>query len=360
MRRKADASYMTIEEACKLLQISRPTLNSYRKKHRIKENKVKREIRLDKLDVLKKLYLPNKDTAPELIFTVTNTFDVDDCEIAKDVFDFRLIKEIDPFGAICLLCRIRTRIRDQAAVSLLSDKRSTSAYLRDIGLFAELSRLDSRQVHFDDATLLKPDRTPADVILPLHIIGYRGGEKAILDVLYRQLAAQGFSEDLRSSLGWVLGELADNAATHATGPCYVMLTSRETDQKILVLTVGDIGGGIPKTIKSKAVYSGLSDMQALIWAFKSGVSSWDDKHERGKGLNDILGVAKGNRGNVRAESNGRAVRFDFKSGSHCCSVGDAGTQSDGTRYCIVLTDSEFAATTKSEIDQMLDKFVEEL
>jgi excisionase family DNA binding protein len=140
MEKRADASYMTIEEACKLLKVSRPTLNSYRKKYGIKESRVKREVRLDKLDVLKKLYLPSKDTAPELIFTVANTFDVDDCEITKDVFDFRRIREIDPFGAICLLCRIKTRIRNRGAVSLLSDKRSTSAYLRDIGLFAELNR----------------------------------------------------------------------------------------------------------------------------------------------------------------------------------------------------------------------------
>jgi hypothetical protein len=361
MARKRDSSFMSIGETCELLQVSRPTLNAYRKKHGIKESIVKGEVRLDRIDVLQKLYFPIKDEVePTLVFSIENSFRVEDCEITEDVFDFRLIRDIDPFGAICLLCCIKTRIQDHGSPSLLSDKGSTSVYLRDIGLFAELNRLDSHRVHFADDALLTPDATPADVILPLHIIGYKGGEKAILDILYRQLRAQGFSEDMCGHLGWVLGELADNVAIHATGPCYVMLTSQQSDEKVLVLTIGDIGGGIPDSITSKAEYRELSDVKAFVYSFKSGVSSWGDEHKRGKGLNDILGVAKGNRGSVQAESNGQAALFDFHNDPPMCSLTSAGTQSQGTRYCVVLTDSQFAPTTKSEIDQMLDRFLEEL
>jgi hypothetical protein len=112
------------------------------------------------------------------------------------------------------------------------------------------------------------------------------------------------------------------------------------------------------TVKSNPKYHELNDYQALITAFKSNVSSWDDIHKRGKGLNDILGVTKGNESWVIAESNGRGVFFDFTKAPCEINVRNAGTDESGTRYCLIFIDSEFNYVSKKEINQLLDNHLE--
>ncbi len=358
-----DIEYLTINDVCKLLNISRPTLNVYREKFDITHSEIRGRVFFKKLEILEKLYLRNEMIKPEMSFTVNNDFNVQTIEIAQNVFDIRQIKTIDPFGAFCLLCCLLGRVRRQENVYLLIEKNSASFYLQSINFFHELTRAHSEYVHYNASILEDVYLDNSEIILPLYLIGYRGGEKRILDDIYANLRKQGFSDNLCSSLGWILGELADNTATHAGGvPCYFMLSSTigPTPFKFLTLTTGDVGKGIPTTVKSNKKYSELTDYQALITAFKSDVSSWDDFHKRGKGLNDLLGVTKGNGSWVRTESNGKGAHFDFTKSP--CSVNEraAGTDEKGTRYCLILIDSEFNYVSKKEINELLDKHLEQL
>ncbi len=248
-------------------------------------------------------------------------------------------------------------------IYLLVAKNSASFYLQSINFFHELIRAHSDYVYYNSSVFEDVYIDKSETIVPLHLIGYRGGEKRILDEIYANLKKQGFSENLCSSLGWVLGEIADNTATHAGGvPCYFMLSSTigPSPSKFLTLTTGDVGAGIPATVKSNEKYNDLNDYQALITAFKSDVSSWDDIYKRGKGLNDLLGVTKGNASWVRAESNGKGVFFNFTNASCEINARNVGTEESGTRYCLIFIDSEFNHVSKKEINQLLDNHLEQL
>ncbi len=297
---------------------------------------------------------------PTIDLTVLNDSTVEELEVAPAVFDLRLIRSIDPFGAICLMCCIKSQIANKKHVYLLTGMSSASFYLRGINFFQELKRVNAEYLHYNSETLRDVALSNPEVILPLHLIGYRGGEKSILNDIYTSLRGQGYSEDMCSSLGWTLGELADNATTHANGPCYFMLSSFVGPKKFLTLTIGDIGIGIPFTLKTNDLYKNLDDYKAFISAFKSDVSSWADIHDRGKGLNDLLSIAKGNGAWVRAESNEMGVFFDFSKNTDSVDMKKATTKAKGTRYSMVLIDSEFDYITKSEINTLLDNYLEKL
>ncbi len=353
-----NGKYFTIDEVCKLLTISRPTLNSYREKYDIRSIKVKGRVFFKKVDILKRLYLPVRPEKQKAELTVLSDFAVEDIEVAPGVFDIRYIGVLDPFGAICLLCYLRNRIDRKEHIYILMGRDSASFSLHGMNFFGELTRVGSEYVHYDEDVLSDVSLTNPEIITPLHLIGYRGGEKSLLDEIYAQLKKQGFSEDLCASLGWTLGELADNATTHAGGPCYFALSSVVGPCKFLTLTIGDTGAGIPVTLKSNEIYGGLTDFEAFISAFKSDVSSWAEYHKRGKGLNDLLAIAKGNGAWVRAETNGMGIFFDFRDGSHNITAREAGASNSGTKYSLVLIDSQFKYVTKKEINAFLDAFLE--
>ncbi len=355
-----NGEYFTIDEACGLLAVSRPTLDAYRERHDIDSVKVKGRVLLKKVDVLKLLHLPLQPDQPKTDLTVLSDFAVEAVEVAPGVFDIRRIGVIDPFGAICLLCYLRNRIDQKQHVYILAGRDSASFSLHGMNFFTELTRVGSEYVHYDEHILEDVSLTHPEIITPLHLIGYRGGEKGLLDDIYARLRIQGFSEDLCASLGWTLGELADNATTHAGGPCYFALSSMVGPYKFLTLTIGDTGAGIPRTLKTNARYTDLSDFQAFVSAFKSDVTSWGAEHKRGKGLNDLLAIAKGNDSWVRAETNGMGLFFDFREGTGRIAARDAGAGNSGTRYSMVLIDTKFEYVTKKEINAFLDAFLEKL
>ena len=355
--------YITITDACKLLDVSRPTLDMYRKKYGIKDYPVKGRVFFKTIDILEELYKKSHHGDPDLSFTVTENFNVEEIEIAPGIFDIHRIRTIDSFGAICFLCCLMGRIQTNKHVYLLINKSSVAFKLKEINFFHELCRSKAEYVHYDDSIFEDIFLNQAEVIIPLHVIGYRGAEKGILDNIYDKLRRQGFSEELCASLGWTLGELADNTATHAGGvPCYFMLSS-STDSgpcKFLSLTIGDIGQGIPATLRSNSNYQTLNKKEAFLCAFKSNVSSWDSKHKRGRGLNDLLSVAKGNDAWVRAESNQQGLLFDFRKPSDYICSKKSGTKENGTRFSMVLIDSKFEYVTKQEIDSILNNYQEQL
>lgn len=352
--------YFTIKELCELLQVSRPTLDSYRNKCGIKSVVLKGRVYFKKTDVFEKLSFAMMGKRPELDFTVVNDTAVEKLEVSPGVFDLRLIREIDAYGSICLMCCIKSRVSERRNVYLLTDKTSACFYLQGINFFQELKRANGEYLHYNSEIFSDVPSGNPEIILPLHLIGYKGGEKNILDDIYASLKKQGYSAEMCSSLGWTLGELADNATTHANGPCYFMLSSLVGPMKFLTLTIGDIGIGIPSTLKTNDHYKNLDDYSAFISAFKSDVSSWADNYDRGKGLNDLLAIAKGNGAWVRAETNGMGVFFDFSSKAVSINMKNAGTQVKGTRYSMVLIDSEFDYVTKKEMNSILNNYLEKL
>lgn len=355
--------YITIDDACKLLNVSRPTLNLYRKKYKIRDYRIKGRVFFKTIDILEKLYAEPQKCEPDLRFTVSDDFCVEDIEVAPGVFDINRIRTIDSFGAICFLCCLIGLIRADKHIYLLMGKSSISFVLKRMNFFHELCRSQSEYVHYDEDIFTDIFCDQAEIIIPLHVIGYRGAEKNILDDIYGKLKRQGFSEELCASLGWTLGELADNTATHAGGvPCYFMLSSSADlgPCKYLTLTIGDVGKGIPTTLQSNPDYHMLNNKEAFVNAFKSDVSSWDSGHKRGRGLNDLLGIAKGNGAWVRAESNQLGLFFDFREPESNILSKQSGTKESGSRFSMVLIDSEFEYVTKKEIDMILTNYLEKL
>jgi hypothetical protein len=352
--------YFTINEVCNLLKISRPTLDSYRKKYGIENITLKGKVYFKKTDIFEQLSFVMVGVMPELDLTVLNDVAVEQLEVAPGVFDLRLIRSIDAFGSICLMCCLKSWIAERKHVYLLTGKSSACFYLKGINFFQELKRVNGEYLHYNSEILRDVSSGNPEIILPLHLIGYKGGEKSILDGIYASLRLQGYSEDMCSSLGWTLGELADNATTHANGPCYFMLSSLVGPRKFLTLTIGDIGLGIPFTLKTNEHYENLDDFKAFMSAFKANVSSWADIYDRGKGLNDLLAIAKGNGAWVRAESNGMGIFFDFSNKADSINVKTAGTKATGTRYSMVLIDAEFDYVTKREMNNILINYLEEL
>ena len=285
---------------------------------------------------------------------------IQDLEIISNVFDLRGITVIDGFGALSLLCLIKARLKvGGESVYVLVQDTYACRYLRDIGFFQEVKR-GAPHLFVNDDVLNAKSALPPDTILELQTIGYRGAEKRILEHLYGALQRQGFTENLCSYLGWTVGELADNAHTHAGGPCYLAITSlhgESQETKFLSIAIGDTGDGIPNSLKKNPLYSPLDDRQAFLMAFKSNVTSWSHDADRGRGLNDLLAIGKGNNAWVRVETNDMSLFFDFRRELPRIEYMPV-TKINGTRVSLVLIDSKFESVSKKIIDDLIDHELE--
>lgn len=128
----------------------------------------------------------------------------------------------------------------------------------------------------------------------------------------------------------------------------------------LQINILDMGEGIHTTLKKNKKYSELSDEKALLMAFKSKVSSWGDEHNRGKGLTDILKIAFECNSFFRVESNELAFMFYCQDKRREVKKIDSSTKTSGTRFSITLIDNKFRDTKRSEVDQFIDEFLEQL
>ena len=347
---------ISLNEACALLAVSRPTFNKYRRSMKFRETTIGRSIFFSRLELIQKVLVPEKAT-PGASYLIVDKCDIDELEVAPDVFDLRGVVSIDEFGAMSLLCLLKRRLKHGSSVAVLVNNSNGGRYLKSIGFFQELRR-GAPHLLVNDANI-KEAPLPPESILPLQMLGYRGAEKKILDHLYDALQKQGFSENICSRLGWTIGELADNAHTHAGGPCFITIVSRPAgpnEPKFLCISIGDIGDGISETLMTNPKYKFLSVRDALYLAFKSTVTRWGDDARRGNGLNDLLAIGKGNMAWVRVESNGTSLFFDFREGrDHSIKRGDASAKTVGTRFSLVLIDAEFRDVSKEEINDLIDQ-----
>ena len=360
---------LSIKEACELLSISRPTFDKFRKKYSLKNYNYKGRILFSKLEIFEKILSPETIMPKKRIKVSTFSTDesLDPLFLSKDIIDLRGEISLDAFGVISLLCKLKDLIKNEDSnIFVLVENNSFCRYLKSIGFFSELKRSNDNQVIINSRKLndVPSNYFSGTTILPLHLLGYRGAEKKVVVDLYDALITQGFSESLSGYLGWVIGELADNCHTHAKGGvCYLMIDSMHNEKipyKFLSLVIGDIGQGIPVTLKTNPKYEQLSDIKAFVTAFKSNVSSWLDKHGRGKGLNDIFGIGIGNRSIIRVESNNSAFFASFLYKEQKINLCNSVTNTRGTRLTLILIDNIFKDISRKETDEVITKFLETL
>ena len=355
--------WISLTDACTLLGISRPTLNVFRDKKRLKEFKYLGRIRLSKTDIIKKIIVPNQ-VADHIKLTIFSDFDFKQIQPIPGIFDLRMFTEIDAYGVMNLLCAIKyhLKIKDTNNVYLILDDSYGCSYLDSIGFFTEVMRAHKERVFANSDDIKKRPQTRATVILPLHLIGYRGAEKKILDELYDPLLKQGFSESYCGHIGWIIGELCDNAHTHSNGPCYLIIEGLEnesTHARYLSIAVGETGIGIPTSLKSNPKYSTFEDKVLLPMAFQSEVSRMEVEPKRGKGLNDVLSIAKGNSSWLRMDSNQFGMFFDFRGSSGQIGFSKSPVDSLGTRCCLLLVDGKFERVSRQDVNNVMQSFLEQ-
>lgn len=355
--------WLSLEHACVLLGVSRPTLNSYRLKFKLRQVVLRGRILLSKTDIIKKVIL----MSPSANTTALTIFDNSDFKLIQTipgVFDLRNMKAIDAYGLMTLLCSIKCHLKLHAEhnVYLILDDSYACSYLDSIGFFTEVLRSHTGRVFMNHDDVIKRPQTRATVILPLHLIGYRGAEKKILDELYDPLLKQGFSETYCGHIGWIIGELCDNAHTHSNGPCYLVIDSLEnssTQKRYLCIALGDIGVGIAASLRTNPKYSELGDKVLLPLSFQSEISRMEVEPKRGKGLNDVLSIAKGNKSWLRVDSNGLGLFFDFRADKESIAFSDPNVDTSGTRFSLLLIDSEFEKIDRKDINIIMQKFLEQ-
>jgi hypothetical protein len=357
---------ISIKEACKLLDVSRPTFNKYRDDYSFEEFSFRGRIFFSKIELIEKIIL-NSFTRKniDLAFTAMNSNSIEQLFILDDIADLRGNIKLDAFGIISLLCMLKNKIKNQdQKIYLLIDDTPFCKHLSAVGFFRELERSSIGNIIYNKKLPENENLSGIETILfPLHLIGYRGAEKKVIETLYAALVKQGFSENLSGYLGWVIGELSDNCHTHSkSGPCYLMIESTYSENissKFLSVVIGDIGVGIHNSLRANTKYAYLSESEAFVTAFKSDVSSWPDEHKRGKGLNDILAIGIGNNAWIRAESCGIGFFANFSKDNNHFELIKGCTYAQGTRVGLILIDNTFKDIPRSEVNATLDNFIKD-
>ncbi len=355
--------WISLAGACKLLGISRPTLNKLRTNKKLKEVRLSGKIRLSKLDILRKITLKLNQKKELFNLTIFGGFNADQIQPMPGIYDLRTIESIDAYGVMALLCSIKFHLKknENNNVYLLLDASYPCSYLDSIGFFTEVERTHKSRVFANLDAIKKYPQSSSTVILPLHLIGYRGAEKKILDQLYESLLTQGFSETYCGYIGWVIGELCDNAHTHSEGPCYLIIESLQrgsTETRFLLIAIGDTGIGIPASLQKNPKYQTTSSKRLLPMSFMSEVSRMEAEPSRGKGLSDVIAVGKGNDSWFRVDSNGFGVSFDFRKQEDQINYTKPIVMAPGTRFCLVLIDSELKKISRKETNNIVQSFLD--
>jgi anti-sigma regulatory factor (Ser/Thr protein kinase) len=371
-----DDDLLSIRQAVALLKVSRPTFNKIRKNQKLREVIIGKRARFRKSDLLKILHggyelsaeapLPPLRTLPKSRFEVFSDKTIQSIEIRPNVFDLRNIELLDPYGVLSLLTTIIAQGRDGTKIKLLVDDAIACKYLHSINFFDEVGRF-CKALEYDRNALATVNYFNPETLLPIIPIRMKGSERPIAEKLNVLLKQQGFSNAVGQYISWILGELADNALTHSSQlqgdrTCYVLATRFISDSSNCVIVgIADTGVGIQNSLKAQSEYSKLSDAHALLEAFRPNVSSWAKEFGRGKGLTDVVKIAKGNNAYFIVASNGLAFLMDFRENSNPhiekrVSISTA----PGTRYGLVLIDNTFKPIPRGEADSFLKSEIKRL
>lgn len=101
---------ITLKEACELLGVSRPTLNSYREKYRLSEVFFGGKIRLSKTEIIERIILQDEILVKDSNLTIHSDSDISQIQPLGGVYDLRRLRAIDAFGVLELLCSIKAII----------------------------------------------------------------------------------------------------------------------------------------------------------------------------------------------------------------------------------------------------------
>ena len=342
--------WMTIEESCSLLGISRPTFDKRREEFRLKERHWQGRLWFSRSQMADRILLQAPQSISSHVdLTEDSRSRVSQIKRKGNVYDLRSLHSIDSFGVICLLCAL---LSEKEKASVILDDSKVGRLLGSIGFFSELA-----QKRNDFTDIIRPPYTGAwidpSIMQQLVSVTHKGGERLSVAELQKSLASQGFTAELGNYVGWVMGELADNALTHGKATCYTIVQRVDKEARQIAIGLGDAGLGIQKTLKLNPKYSDLTDQEALLTAFRPYVSGWGDEYKRGKGLTDIVKILAGNRGYMHVESGALALRMDFRNDVKIEFTSPM-TRCQGTRYLIILEDRAFREVSRAEADQYLE------
>ncbi len=351
--------YLSISEASDFLKISRPTLNARRLQFKLSELKDGNKTLLKKSELLS-LYAHEHPRQPNLNLLVIEEDKISDLIVDENTFDLRLINVIDAYGAISLIVIATEIIERSKYLHLIVAKNKAVLMLCQMGFFKELSRRFEGRIFWNENGL-PVEYEPLSVFLPIKYIGFKGQERQYLEeTLNPLLQKQGFDDTVIGYLGWIVGEIADNALTHAQRPCYILLGQFSQKNSFLQVAIGDTGKGIQTSLKENPKYKMLSDKAAFIKAFQSAVSSWPDDKPRGKGLNDMLSIAMGSGSLLRVDSKELGVMFNFSSGQKELQFKNPTIEKGGSRFCWVLINDSFKQAGRREVDLFIARELESI
>lgn len=349
--------YLSLNHAADFLGISRPTLNTRRRDYGLTEIKDGASTLLKKSELLP-LYAQEHPAQGSINLVVTEKDKIDSLTVDENTLDLRKINIVDAYGAISLLVAAIDVLEKQKTLHLILSDTVAISTLCVMGFFEELKR------RFEGRVFWNKDGYPANTdkgwkaFLPIKYIGFKGQERLFLETLNPLLQKQGFNEETIGYLSWFIGELADNALTHAQGPCYVLLGQFSQNRNYLEIAIGDTGKGIYGSLKENAKYSDLSDELAFIKAFQSLVSCWPDDKPRGKGLSDILAIAMGSGSLLRVDSKSRGLMFNFSNGQRELQEKKPTTPHGGARFCWVLINNTFKSAGRAAVDSFITREIE--
>lgn len=348
---------ISTENACDLLSISRPTLTKYRKAIGLAQFKIKKQIKYSKIELLQKLYTSLNPLTEKVDFGIHTTSGFDSLKIESDSYDLRKIGSIDGHGAISLICYLMSEVkRENKYIHLVIDE--SLHFLKSMNFFGALKQHLNSRIFWDEKTFeLIQDLKYANIIkLPITRLGVVGSHSRITDDLTLNLYKQGYSQDICSYIGWAVGELADNASTHAQiHPSFVYFEQYGEDNRFLQFTIGDIGVGIPSSLKRNSKYITLTGDVALLTAFKPNVSGRPDTEQRGKGLTDVLKIAMECSSHLRVESNNIGFFLRFDSGLDDFFRHSPLYQNEGTIISMMFIDGNFASLERTDVNNYINK-----
>ncbi len=357
---KAPLELLNVDEAARFLGVSRPTFNKIRKERGLKEVKIGKRSRFLKEDLISLLTITEKELPKN--YNVFNDFEISDLEVRRNVFDLRSLEQIDSYGVLSLLCNLIVRAQNGDSIELLIEDNQICQYLKANQFFYELERECKDKITWNKHALTGPAYQDLNTLMPIRGIRAKGGERTIAEELLKLLRKQGFKDSVGRSIGQIIGELADNAMTHSKENiservCYVsakrfMLQGSDC----IIVGIADTGLGIQKSLKTNQKHKSLSDQKALLEAFRPYVSSWEDSAKRGKGLTDVLSIAMGNHSYLRVDSNDIGLFFDFQNkNDEKISFRNPITDVTGTRFGLVLVDTNFEKCEREDVDTLIKK-----
>jgi len=350
--------FLSLNQAAQFLGISRPTFNVRRTQFKLNEIQEGRSVWINKAELLT-VYAKEHLVLGISNLVVTETDTTQQLVIDKNTLDLRRINLIDAYGAISLLVETVEILEQEKRLYLVVANTGAITLLCNMGFFTELKRRFEGRVFWNSDSLPNIEKKIRHVLLPIKYIAYKGQERKYLEEEIAPLIVkQGYDGDTTGYLQWMLGELADNALTHAQGPCYVLAGQFSKTNDCLEIAIGDAGKGIFNSLKENPRYSKLSDKIAFIKAFQSRVSSWPDDKPRGKGLNDALGMAMGSNSLLRVDSKGIGFLFNFSNGQKELLEKTPATSRGGAKFCWVLINSTFDKSDRSEVDQFISREIE--